>query len=102
LRSANRRQESVSPWVFLAQSFMGRGTIQVISTDRGIMLPDIIGDLPVTSIIGVPIGATGIGDITAGIGIKIFALKNKPGLTGELFREVYQISRDNIPSILGF
>jgi hypothetical protein len=49
---------------------MGLDTILVTGTDRGTMLPDITGDLPVTSITGVLIGAIAIGDTTAGTGIK--------------------------------
>ena len=52
---------------------MGPGTTMVrgITTARGIIHRATIGDLTGMCITGIPTGATGIGDIIAGTGIKI-------------------------------
>jgi hypothetical protein len=64
---------------------------------RDIMPPGTIGGLLDMGTTGVPIGGTGTGEITDGIGIDSAI----PQLTSQLRRQINQIGGDSIPGLVG-
>jgi hypothetical protein len=72
---------------------MGRGMLPVIITGRDTTLPDIIGVLTGIDTTAAPTGGTGIGGITAGIGIEM--------ALGQFFCKINQIRGNNVPRVIG-